>query len=222
MKSLIISQYDGCDLSFNENGWFNATQASSYFNKRPIDWLRLDETKNYIDAIGEHLEISEPKSLIQSKRNSGTWLHPKLAIAFARWLDVRFGVWCDLQIDQLLRGNHPIFEKRRLRHESTATYKAITAVLKLSREQLGKETKPFHYINEAKLINWAMFGQFTGLDRNSLAYDELDLLAELEIQDLVLIGSNYNYEQRKVTLKIFADNFKKNRKYFSDQINLKK
>jgi hypothetical protein len=34
----------------------------------------------------------------------GTWAHPKLAVFFARWLDVRFAVWCDLMVDEILRG----------------------------------------------------------------------------------------------------------------------
>lgn len=41
----------------------------------------------------------------------GTWLHPKLAVFFARWLDVGFAVWCDLHIDALLRGE--LTEKQR-------------------------------------------------------------------------------------------------------------
>ncbi|WP_079550844.1 KilA-N domain-containing protein [Vreelandella subglaciescola] len=28
-------------------------------------------------------------------RYGGTWAHPKLAVFFARWLDVRFSVACD-------------------------------------------------------------------------------------------------------------------------------
>ena len=219
MKGLITSQYDGQELSFNEQGWFNATQAAKPFDKRPNDWLNLAETKSYIQALCEYMAISEPKSLIKTKRGGntvtshngnvqGTWLHPKLAVPFARWLDSRFGVWCDIQIDQLLQGKHPIFDKRRLRHQAASTYKAVSTVLKLSREQQGKETKPHHYMNEAKLINWAITGQFTGLDRDNLSYDELDLLAELEAQDLILIGSQCTYEQRKTALHLFAQNFK--------------
>lgn len=222
MKGLITSQYDGQELSFNEQGWFNATQASKQFGKRPNDWLNLEETKSYIQALCEYLKISEPKSLIKTKKGGntvtsengnaqGTWLHPKLAVPFARWLDSRFGVWCDIQIDKLLKGNHPIFDKRRLRHQAAATYKAVSAVLKLSREQIGKETSPHHYMNEARLINWAITGQFTGLDRDSLSYNELDLLAELEAQDLILIGCQCTYEQRKTALNLFAQNFKANR-----------
>lgn len=220
MKELITSQYDGHELSFNEQGWFNATQASNHFGKRPIDWLRLEETKNYISALCEHLGISEPKSLIKSKRNSGTWLHPKLAVAFSRWLDIRFGIWCDIQIDQLLRGSHPIFDKRLLRHQAASTFKAVTAVLQLARQQQGKETKPHHYMNEARLINWAITGKFTGLDRDSLSYDELDLLAELEAQDLILIGSQCTYDQRKTALNLFAQNFRANRPTLIHQSNV--
>lgn len=220
MKGLITSQYDGQELSFSEQGWFNATQAAKQFNKRPNDWLNLVETQDYIRALSDVMGISITSkngnciNLIKTKRgkeDGGTWLHPKLAVPFSRWLDTRFGVWCDMQIDSLLRGNHPIFDKRRLRHQAAATYKAVSAVLKLSREQLGKETKPHHYMNEARLINWAITGQFTGLDRDSLSYDELDLLAELEAQDLILIGCQCTYEQRRTALNLFAQNFKADR-----------
>lgn len=229
MKGLIISQYNDQPLSFNENGWFNATQASKQFGKRPNDWLNLVETQDYIQALSDVMGISITSkngnciNLIKTKRgkeDGGTWLHPKLAVPFSRWLDVRFGIWCDIQIDSLLRGNHPIFDKRRLRHQAAATYKAVSAVLQLSRQQQGKETKPHHYMNEARLINWAMTGQFTGLDRDSLSYDELDLLAELEAQDLILIGSQCTYEQRKTALNLFAQNFRANRSVLSHQANV--
>lgn len=229
MKGLIISQYNDQPLSFNENGWFNATQASKQFGKRPNDWLNLVETQDYIQALSDVMGISITSkngnciNLIKTKRgkeDGGTWLHPKLAVPFSRWLDVRFGIWCDIQIDSLLRGNHPIFDKRRLRHQAAATYKAVSAVLQLSRQQQGKETKPHHYMNEARLINWAMTGQFTGLDRDTLSYDELDLLAELEAQDLILIGSQCTYEQRKTALNLFAQNFRSSRPVLSHQTNV--
>lgn len=229
MKGLITSQYDGQELSFNEQGWFNATQASKQFGKRPNDWLNLVETQDYIQALSDVMGISITSkngnciNLIKTKRgkeDGGTWLHPKLAVPFSRWLDVRFGIWCDIQIDSLLRGNHPIFDKRRLRHQAAATYKAVSAVLQLSRQQQGKETKPHHYMNEARLINWAIAGQFTGLDRDTLSYDELDLLAELEAQDLILIGSQCTYEQRKTALNLFAQNFRSSRPVLSHQTNV--
>lgn len=219
MKGLITSQYDGQELSFNEQGWFNATQAASKFNKSVHEWVRLPDTQKYLDAlIRKYGKIPYLKT--KRGNNGGTWLHPKLAVRFAQWLDIDFALWCDEQIDHLLRGSHPIFDKRRLRHQAASTYKAVSAVLKLSREQLGKETKPHHYMNEARLINWAITGQFTGLDRDSLSYDELDLLAELEAQDLILIGSQCTYDQRKTALNLFAQDFRSNRPASIHQSNV--
>ena len=37
-------------------------------------------------------------------RYGGTWAHPKLAVFFARWLDVKFSVWCDAVIEDILKG----------------------------------------------------------------------------------------------------------------------
>lgn len=219
MKGLITSEYDGQELSFNENGWFNATQAASKFNKSVHEWVRLPDTQKYMEAlIRKYGKIPYLKT--KRGNNGGTWLHPKLAVRFAQWLDIDFALWCDEQIDHLLRGDHPVYDYRRLRHQAAATYKAVSAVLQLSRQQQGKETKPHHYMNEAKLINWAMTGKFTGLDRDSLSYDELDLLAELEAQDLILIGSQCSYEQRKTALNLFAQNFRANRLLLNGHIHL--
>ena len=51
MKGLITSQYDGQELSLNEQGWFNATEAAKRFGKLPNEWIRLPETQRYIEAL---------------------------------------------------------------------------------------------------------------------------------------------------------------------------
>lgn len=55
------------------------------------------------------LRLCKSTGLVKTKPGpadigGGTWLHPKLAVVFARWLDIEFAVWCDLHIDALLRG----------------------------------------------------------------------------------------------------------------------
>lgn len=50
-------------------------------------------------ALAEALNVRFSDLWISKKgRYGGTLLHPKLAVFFARWLDVRFAVWCDLMI----------------------------------------------------------------------------------------------------------------------------
>lgn len=104
--AIIPFNYDGQAVRFNSDGWINATDVAKRYGKRPVDWLKQDDTKQYLAALGEALNC-DPESLLETKRGryqSGTWLHPKLGVAFARWLDMKFSVWCDLHIDALLHG----------------------------------------------------------------------------------------------------------------------
>lgn len=122
------------------------------------------------------LRLAKQTGLVKSKAGApetggGTWLHPKLAVRFAQWLDVRFAVWCDAQIDALIRGKPQ--DWRKLRQEAATGYQFMSAVLQLTRQEAGKTTEPHHYINESRLINGTLSGQFSALDRESLSADEL-------------------------------------------------
>lgn len=108
MNNVIPFHYKGQSVRFNSEGWINATDVAKRFGKRPVDWLKQGETKEYLNALAEALTC-DAGSLVEtskarSDRGGGTWFHPKLAVAFARWLDLKFAVWCDLHIDALLRG----------------------------------------------------------------------------------------------------------------------
>lgn len=113
MTNIIQQDFQGQKHSFNADGWFNATEAAKRFNKRLDHWLDNAETLEYIQALdatltGQDSQILNTRKsgyLItqRGKFGGGTWLHPKLAVAFARWLDAKFGVWCDLQIDSIIR-----------------------------------------------------------------------------------------------------------------------
>lgn len=106
MSKMIPFQYDGEPVRFYSDGWVNATDVAKRFGKKPAEWLRLPDTVKYMRALARHLNVGEFHHLIRSSkgRNVGTWLHPKLAVTFARWLYTDFAVWCDLHIDALLRG----------------------------------------------------------------------------------------------------------------------
>lgn len=209
MIALVKVEYLDVAVSFTEDAWFNATAVADRFGKRPIDWLRLPETERYIDALCRRSEVGKSHFTITRKGNSkkfeqGTWFHPKLAVPFARWLDVDFSVWCDEQIDKLLSGNHPLHDWKRMRHEATASYKVMNQILQMTRKRLGKTSAPHHFSNEARLINYALTGTFGKVDRDGLGVGDLDLLAKLENLDTVLIGCGTSYEDRKAELERFA------------------
>lgn len=117
MSNVIPLHYQGQPVCFSADGWLHATKIAERFGKRLDHWLENAETLEYIRALDEALTGRQAKILDTRKsgyvrtsraradRGGGTWLHPKLAVAFARWLDARFSVWCDMRIDALLHGD---------------------------------------------------------------------------------------------------------------------
>ena len=201
MVKLIKADFDGHVMQFNDSGWFNATIAADRFGKRPVNWLELDSTVRYMTSMSSALKVDKSDLLdIKKGRSGGTWMHPKLAIAFARWLSDDFAVWCDLQIDKIIHGERESIDWGMMRHASKSSNKVANEILMMVRQEQGKETKHFHYANEAKLVNYALTGKFDPVDRDSLSAQDLDLLASLENRNSVLIGRDVDRETRKEIL----------------------
>ena len=106
MSNVIPFRYQGQPVRFNSDGWINATEIATREGRRLDKWLGTQETQAYIAALAKHLNTPEKGDLIRGQRGrgGGTWLHPKLAVAFARWISPDFAVWCDVHIDALLHG----------------------------------------------------------------------------------------------------------------------
>jgi hypothetical protein len=89
-QGVLTKDFNGHALTFREDGWFNMTKAASSYGRRIQDFFRLVPTVEYLEAMEKvgisHLYTSAPG------RHGGTWAHPKLAVFFARWLDVKFAV----------------------------------------------------------------------------------------------------------------------------------
>lgn len=116
MNNVIPLHYRGHPVRFNADGWLHASKIAERFGKRLDRWMENAGTLEYVQALDEVLTGHESQIVDTRKsgyvktsrarvdRGGGTWLHPKLAVAFARWCDPKFSVWCDLHIDSLLRG----------------------------------------------------------------------------------------------------------------------
>lgn len=108
---MVEREFNGMTFKFREDGYFNAGQAAKHFRKDLENFKRLPSTKAYITALQDSLVITTDLTLIEVIPGNryipdrGTWVHPKLAVFFARWLDPKFGVFCDMVIDDLMHGN---------------------------------------------------------------------------------------------------------------------
>jgi hypothetical protein len=203
MTKLVKTEFDNIAVTFSEDAWLNATAIAERFAKNPHEWLRLPATREYLNALGRKYG-NIPYFRTRRGQNGGTWLHPKLGVMFARWVDIDFAVWCDDQIFQILSGLHVHYDWKKSRHETSASFKVLGQVLQLTRQRLGKTCAPHHFSNEARMINRVLMGKFGKIDRDGLCSADLDLLAKLETLDTVLIGCGTSYDDRKKELEQFA------------------
>jgi Rha family phage regulatory protein len=67
----------------------------------------------------------------------------------------------------------------------------------------GKATSAHHYANEAKLVNWVLFGRFEAIDRDDLAHADLVLMDKVEAKNAIWIARGRTYEERKATLPAY-------------------
>ncbi len=176
--TIIPLQYEGKPVAFSDDGWLHATKIAERFGKKPAHWLELPGTKRYMAALARHLAggFDVGKSdikLVETSRvrgRAGTWLHPKLAVAFARWLSDDFAVWCDMQIDDLLHSAHPARERllhanARLgdcRDRASEGGRAL-ARWRWDRPQLEREVE--HWRNQLRMLPGGQHQQ--GLDHDA-------------------------------------------------------
>ncbi|SDU39798.1 KilA-N domain-containing protein [Geopseudomonas guangdongensis] len=103
-NAIITREYNGNVFTFREDGYFNMTDAAKKFGKRLDNFMVSPETKDYVEALSQTLDSRDCQVVqaFRGGRTPGTWGHPKLAVFFARWLDVKFAVFCDMVIDDIL------------------------------------------------------------------------------------------------------------------------
>lgn len=181
ITTIIPLQYEGKPVAFSDDGWLHATELAERFGKHLRNWLDSAETLEYVRAMDELQNPGAGPSAISNVRNSGylktrrgnnggTWLHPKLAVMFARWLDARFAVWCDMQIDDLLHSAHPARERllhanARLgdcRDRASEGGRAL-ARWRWDRPQLEREVE--HWRNQLRMLPGGQHQQ--GLDHDA-------------------------------------------------------
>ena len=143
-----IHNYCGSPVSFKlkDELMVNASQMAKPFWKLPADFIRLQSTDDYIQALcirygNSHSDILQ---VVNGGNNPGTWMHQKLALRFAQWLSPKFAVWVDERIEELITGRTalPAFQSQ--------IPKSYSAALRLAAEQAEKIEEQQRLMEEAK------------------------------------------------------------------------
>lgn len=101
MQNIITRNYLGNNIQFkmvDGHVYANATSMCKAFGKEVKNWTRLYQTQELVDELKRSSDVSHDLIVIKQggkATEQGTWIHEKLVLDLARWLNVKFRVWCD-------------------------------------------------------------------------------------------------------------------------------
>lgn len=99
----------------DDNVLVNATEMAKLFNKQIDNFTRLSSTKKFISALLIYENSKFVPSDVREQiteidiiygTNKATYMHRKLALYFAFWLDIDFQIWVIDKIEKILFGNY--------------------------------------------------------------------------------------------------------------------
>jgi phage antirepressor YoqD-like protein len=102
---IIKYEFNDAVVSFEKGDGImvNATEMAKPFGKTCKDWLKTEQSRRMIAAIGERKKIhSSDLVRVTYGNEGGTWMHEDVALVFAQWLSPDFYVWCNDRIKELL------------------------------------------------------------------------------------------------------------------------
>jgi hypothetical protein len=204
IENIKISQY--VDGRFSLTDLWKASGSEHKF--KPNYWLENNSTQEKIEYLKSRNSGFLP-IVTKAGKNGATFACKQLVYDYAMWLSPEFNFKVIDTFDDYINSQLKEKDWRQLRHESAASFKVMNAVLQLQRQLQGKDTESKHYMCEAKLVNWALTGQFKGVDRGQLGKGDLDLLARLEERNTVLLGVGLSYDERKLALNRFSQEWRK-------------
>lgn len=198
-NALKTLDFNGTGIIFTADGWLNATASAAALGKSGLEnFLRSTTYTEYADVVAaaSSVKITDLKKTVTGKgKEQGTFLHPEMAVVFARWISPAFAYWCDKQVAALIRkaqeapGLNRAARARRMerlgqspeaiaaRNEGVGNRTLFTAVLKTS----GVSGTGFRDCTRA--IYFPMFGGGTdvikknyGLPENANVRDHMSVV----------------------------------------------
>lgn len=175
--NIITREFNGQVFHFREDGYFNMTKAAKAFGKDLSNFMRSPETVEYVEALSVNFT---DKEIVKVQRgngllpNVGTFGHPKLAVFFARWLDVKFAVFCDMVIDDILNKKAELTITKPEESMAMKVPKSFPEALRLAAELEEQRAYLAHQNQKLAIENEAMAQEL-----NVLTVDEFRALSHL-------------------------------------------
>lgn len=192
MKTSVVMNREMGGISIHQrtkDGMFNATSFIKQWNKvndnfgrkgkRIDDFLRLDSTTSFIDALRDDFDNAEDSRYLQPYlstrgKNGGTWMHPYLFIDFAMWVNPKFKVQViKFVYDELIK----------YRHNAGDNYKLLS--------ESGVKLKGYNFSEVATALNWIVFNKKGKELRQNATQEQLKELSDLQTKLSFAIDMGY-------------------------------
>ena len=192
MKTNVVMNREMGGISIHQrtkDGMFNATSFIKQWNKvndnfgrkgkRIDDFLRLDSTHSFIEALKDDFDNAEDSRYLQPYlstrgKNGGTWMHPYLFIDFAMWVNPKFKVQViKFVYDELIKNRHNAGDNYKLLSES------------------GVKLKGYNFSEVAIALNWIVFNKKGKELRQNATQEQLQELSDLQTKLSFAIDMGY-------------------------------
>ena len=130
----------------DSDGLFNMTQMCQANGKNVADFLRLKRTKLYLEELSREMGIPISE-IIQLQHGNQTWGNKAISVKLARWLSVKFELWCDAHLFVLMESGSTSLEI-----DPIAEMKLKIELAKLERDKAKCQEKAAKYQKEASQL----------------------------------------------------------------------
>lgn len=189
MNELIVREYLGNGIEFKLiNGKVYANALSMTDSVKLDNWKRSPNTKRYTEVLENNRSVDSTEWIISKKGGSveeqGTWIHEKLILSLARYISVEFELWCDEQIEILLK------ERKQV--------KSILSKLECV-EFNGNIDNIVYSKNEKPITNSRVIAEYTRKEHKNIIRDIRE-----EIDKLNNISSNLSQSKLNLIINDFV------------------
>ena len=116
--------FDDISVPIRNDGMINATALCRAGNKLISDYLRLSNTKAYLEEIESNMGIPilELINVKTGGDHSGTWVHRKIGYHLAQWISPQFAVKVSNILDELFVTGSVVLGKEKSSNEIEIAY----------------------------------------------------------------------------------------------------
>ena len=176
------------------NDYICLNEMLAFFPQKRLDhWLNNDSTNEFIALVEKSIIPGKSGIIAKRGKGGGTWAHHLIAFELATWLSPEF----KLKVYQeYIDGRQTKQDWNIKRILAANEFKLMCEAIKNDHEN----PKPYHFSNEALMLNEIVFGVREAAVRDSATEQQLDAISWLESRNGAYIELGMGYQERKTVL----------------------